>query len=690
MTKKIISITHAVLDRSAPKAFGTANLANQKRASNATTLSLSMPLRPRTGALRAALLCALLLCSSAAIAAIPPAEKLLPPDTLAVVSAPDWSNLREVYKKSPQSQFWDDAALKPFRTKFAAKWSEEFVKPLERDLGVKFDDYEALLQGQVTFAVTQEGWQGKAKDDGVPAFVFLLDAKDKSDLLKKNLAELRKKWSADGKAIKTEKIRDVEFSIVPLTTNDMPKTLRQFFPQHQDVEELGKEGDKKEAARDELVIGQYDSLLIVGSTVKVVEKIMARAVAGSSAATLAEQPDFESARIGMFRDAPVFGWLNAKTFVDVLAKVMADTENPDAPSPLPIPSASKIIAAAGLNGLKAVAFNFRDTGDGRAVELFLNAPESTRAGLMKLLAMETKESSVPAFVPADAVKFSRWRLDGQKMIATLEKMVADVFPGGLDSWNYILKTGSEAMQSEEPDYDIRKNIFGNLGDDLIYYEKVPRGKTAVEVASAPSLFLLGSPNAEKLAASLKGLLVILSPSGANPKTRDFLGRKIYSFKPPVMSASAGGGASKSLSYVASGGYVAFSADDSTLEEFLRSSESQGKALRDTAGLSDAVAKVGGQSSGWFTYENESERMRLTFDMLKLSAANTNSASGGVIESMIPFAAPEKQLKDWLDFALLPDYAKVSKYFGFSVWSVNASVNGITFKYYSPTPAQLKK
>jgi hypothetical protein len=639
---------------------------------------------------RAALvLTGLLLCSTPLSAAVPPAEKLLPPDTLAVVSAPDWAKLREVYKKSPQSQFWDDAAMKPFRAKFAAKWSEEFVKPLERDLGVKLDDYEALLQGQVTFAVTQEGWQGK-KDDGVPAFVFLLDAKDKSALLKKNLADLRKKWSADGKQIKTEKIRDVEFSIVPLTTNDMPKTLRQFFPQHQDVEELGKEGEKKEAKRDELVIGQSDSLLIVGSTVKVVEKIMARAAAGGSAATLADQPDFESVRAGMFRDAPLFGWLNAKSFVDVLSKVMADSENPDAPSPLPIPPASKIIAAAGLNGLRTVAFNFRDTGEGRAVELLLNAPESSRAGLLKLLAMEPKESSVPAFVPADAVKFSRWRLDGQKMIATLEKMVTDVFPDGLNTWNFILSNANEAMRQDEPDYDIRKSIFGNLGDDLIYYEKAPRGKTIAEVDAAPSLFLLGSPNAEKLAASLKGLLVILSPSGANPKSREFLGRKIYSFKPPTMTASAGGKPGRSLNYVASGGYVAFSADDATLEEFLRSSESQGKALRDTAGLADAVAKVGGQSSGWLTYENESERMRLAFDMLRLSAANTNSASGSVIDSMIPFASPEKKLKDWLDFALLPDYEKVSKHFGFSVWSANASVNGITFKYYSPTPVQLKK
>ena len=101
-----------------------------------------------------------------ASAVIPPAEKILPPDTLLVMTTPDWGRLRDVSTKSPQAQFWNDPAMKPFRDKFMAKWSEEFIKPLERDLGVSFDDYSALLQGQVTLAVTQEDWQGKEKDDG--------------------------------------------------------------------------------------------------------------------------------------------------------------------------------------------------------------------------------------------------------------------------------------------------------------------------------------------------------------------------------------------------------------------------------------------------------------------------------------------------------------------------------------------
>lgn len=620
-------------------------------------------------------------------AAVPPVEKLLPPDTLLVLSTPDWTKLREVSKKSPQSQLWDDPAMKPFRDKFMAKWNEELVKPLERDLGVNFDDYGALLQGQITFAVLQEGWQGKAEDDGVPAVVVLLDAKEKSDLLKKNLTELRKKWREAGKAIRTEKIRDVEFSVVPLTTNDIPKTLRQIFPQPQDVEELGKETAKKSA--DELFIGQHESLLLVGSSVKALEKILVRYAPGNSAPTLGEQSEFESCRQVLFREAPFIGWFNTRIVIEVATKMLANSQNPDAPSPIPLPDFGKIFTASGLGGLKSMAFSFRDTGDGRMGEFFLSAPESTRAGLVKLLALEAKETTPPAFVPADAVKFSRFRLDGQKAIATLEKMVTDVYPDALSTWNFVLNNANESARLDDPEFDIRKNIFGNLGDDMVTYEKAPRGKNLADLATAPSLFLLGSPNAEKLAASLKGMFVILSPQAGTPKTREFLGRKIYSF--PLPGMVRGAGEERSLSYAASSGYVAFSTDDGILEEFLRSAESQGKTLRDKSGLAEAVAKVGGSGSGWLAYENEAETMRVVMEALARSVVSTNKSEfADVLASTIPFAPPEKKIKEWVDFSLLPSFDKVAKYFGFGVSAGSTSVNGITIRYYMPTPPELLK
>jgi hypothetical protein len=626
-----------------------------------------------------------LLFGGSLFAAVPPAEKLLPPDTLLVLSAPDWTKLSEVYKKSPQAQFWNDAAMKPFRDKFMTKWNEEVVKSLERDLGVKFNDYSALLQGQLTLAVTQEGWQGRAKDDGEPAILFLLDTKDKSGLLKTNLTELRKKWNAAGKPIRTEKIRDVELSIVPLATNDIPATLRQILPRRQEIEELGQEEKKK--STDELIIGQYDSLLIIGSSVKAVEKVMVRLATGNAAPTLAEQSEFEACRQALFRDAPFFGWFNARTVIDLVVKSLTEAQNPDAPSPFPMPDFGKIIGASGLGGIKSAAFSFRDTGEGRMGEFFISAPESGRAGIMKLLALEAKESTPPSFVPADVVKFTRFRLDGQKAIATIEKMVTDISPEALGTWNFILNNANEAARLDEPDYDVRRNIFGNLGDDIITYEKAPKGKSLAELGSAPSLFLLGSPNPDKLAGALKGLFVIISPQGGAPKTREFLGRKIFSFKlPGTMSPEAG-----NLSYVASSGYVAFSTDDSILEEFLRSGESQAKPLRDTAGFAAAAAKVGGTGSGWLAYENESETMRTVMEALVRSAAATNKNEfASLLASTVPFALPEKKIQEWVDFSLLPSFDKVAKYFGFGVSGGSTSVNGLTMRYYMPTPPELLK
>lgn len=637
----------------------------------------------------AVVLGAILLLNFAArvsVAAIPPAEKLLPPETLMVLAAPDWTKLSDYYRKAPQSQFWNDSAMKPFRDKFMAKWNEEIIKPLERDLGVKFDDYSALLQGQVTFAVLQEGWQGKGKDDGVPAIVFLLDAKDKSDLLKKNLAALRQKWSAAGKAIKTEKIRDVEFSIVPLTTNDVPQTLRKLLPQSQEITEVGDDETKKPAP-SELVIGQYESLLILSSTTKAVEKIMQRTGAGG-APTLAETSEFEASQRTLFRDAPVFGWFNTKVVVDVAVKALNSAQNPDAPSPFPLPDFGRIINALGFTGLKSIAFDFRDSGDGPVVEFFLSAPEASRTGLMKILAIEAKDATPPAFVPATAVKFTRVRLDGQKLIAALEKMVSEISPEGLNTWNFLLNNANEAARQDDAEFDIRKNIFGNLGDDLVSYEKGPKGKTLLDYANAPSVMLVGSPNPEKLAASLKALFVLMPMQSATPTTRELLGRKIHSLK---LSGAGGGVPEKSLHYAASGGYVAFSTDEGMIEEYLRSADSQAKPLRAVTGFTEAAAKVGGTGTGWLNYENQAETMRFVMEMLTQKSDGTNQPGfGDVLASAFPFAPPEKKIKEWVDFSLLPSYDKIAKYYGIVVSAGQTSINGITFRVFAPVPSELLK
>src|SRR5439155_1626699 len=193
------------------------------------------------------------------------------------------------------------------------------------------------------------------------------------------------------------------------------------------------------------------------------------------------------------------------------------------------PDWSKIVTVTGLAGLKTISFNLNETPEGSFGEFHLGAPAAGRIGIFKIIASEPKDASPPPFVPADAVKFQRFRLDVQKAWNTLESAITEISPqmgGGL---KLILET---AGKDKDPNFDLRKELIGNLGDDIISYQKSPRGSTLADLNSAPSLFLLGSPNAEKLAAALKTISSLLPPQLTNIKERELLGRKVYSLALP--------------------------------------------------------------------------------------------------------------------------------------------------------------
>jgi hypothetical protein len=635
-------------------------------------------------------LAGLSLCAPAR-AAIPAPEKLLPDDTLLLLTAPDFTRLASVWRALPQRQLWDDPAMKPFRDGFVSKWQEEFLQPLERELDLKCENYSSLAQGQITFALTQNGWQGDDKQNlGV---LFLLDTKDKSGQLKQNLADLRKKWVDAGKKLRTEKVREVEFTVIPLSSNDVPKNLRGLFPSSPPTQELGDENQpKKPAPATELVIGQADSLLILASSTKVAEKVLAR-MAGSSAPVLGDQATYQANHQALFRDAPAFGWVNLKALIDAWTRAAAaKKENPDAPNPFDI-QPDKLLAALGFSGLKSFAFSFQNPGEGTLFQCAISVPESSRQGLFKILAGEPKEFNPPSFVPANAVKFRRWRIDGQKAWATLQKTLGDLSPQGASFLDYILDSANQRAKEKDPDFDIRKNLIGNLGDDFVTYEKAHTGSAA----SGPGIFLLGSPKPEAFVAALKGLLVIL-PQGETVAQREFLGRKIYSVPLPAGGLFPGAGAAahsapQTLHFAASSSYVALATDASIIEEYLRSGDSQAKALRELPGLTDAAQKVTGPGTSLFGYENDVETMRTAFETLRKAAgspsASSNNPAASAILPAVGLGNAAPNVKDWLDFSLLPPFDKVARYFSFSVYGGSASVDGLTFKMFAPVPPALK-
>ena len=628
-------------------------------------------------------------------AVVPTAENLLPQDTLLVVSAPDFPSLIRISQRSSEMQFWNDPAMRLFKEHFLSRWEENLVAPLERELNMNLDEYASLLQGQLTFAVTQNDWQGT--DDHPPGILLLLDARDKSSALTRKLASLRGKWADAHRTLRTEKIRGVELLVLSMTDDEIPATYRKFFPKPLPVQELGVDNSQhKPPARSELVIGQVDSLLILGNSTKVVEKVIVRLTGGSMPA-LRDLAAYQADRLTLFRTASLYGWVNAKAVLDILLGKNAQTaDNPEAPNPFDLKPA-KIAAAIGLAGIQTIAFTLQDSSEGNLFQFYFGVPESARQGIFRLFPSGSRDSSPPAFVPGDAARFRRWRLDGQQAWTALEKALGEIRPDLLATIKSLFEAAGSSAQEEAPGFELRKSLVDSLGDDLIAYERAPRGATLAESLSPPSLYLIGSPDAGQLAMALKSSLIFLAQTGPAPE-REFLGRTIFAIPLPAISLSIGDGfqtAAKSLNGVASGGYVALSTDPSLLEEYLRGGERQRMSLRETPGLADAAQEVAGPGACLFGYENQAETMRARYEAFRKVPSGS---SGGLavlnpwtteLAALLGYPSLTRGLDEFIDPSLWPPFDKVSKYFGVRVYGASADSKGISVKVLTVTSPLLR-
>ena len=597
----------------------------------------------------------------ARLATVPAAEKLLPADTLAFLTVPDWSKAGTNFTSSALGQLWADPAMKAFKEKFFEKLNTDKVQPLEKELGFQFTNFFNLTRGQFTLAVVPNGWDGRSEKQ--PGVLWLMDMRENSAQLKTNLTELRQKWTESGKKIRTDKIRDVEFTAV-------------IVPPPADAP-AGK-------APVEWVIGQSGSLLVISDTSKDVEKVLALQSGGARPA-LADQAVFAPS-VGMLRDAPSFAWVNVKPIMTALARRPAAPINGGAVVLNSLPSSEKMLTALGLSGVQTIAFNLQQGVDGTTANIAVRVPESLRRGLFNILAVQPRDASPPPFIPADAVKFNRWRVDLQTAWTTIENMLGEISPAYAGFSKLILDT---AGKDKDPKFDFRKQLLANLSDDVMVFEKAPRSGAAGGVSFAPSLMLIGAKNAVELAASLRAIASIFPPEMIKYTEREFLGRKVYSV---VLPPLVGQKVSRPLTYAASGGYVAISSDPATVEEYLRSSEGTAKSLRDFPGLNDAAQKVGGMGTGYFSFENESESARGALDATQKDPSAIASLLGaGQIATVMGWVGGEGQtLTESFDLTLLPAYDKVAKYFHMNVNAVGVTPDGITFKMFTPTPPLLRK
>ena len=609
---------------------------------------------------------------------MPPAEKLLPPDTLAFFTVPDWTKARGAFTNSATGQLWADPAMKAFKESFLAKFHAEKIQPFENELGFRFTNFLSLARGQFTFAVVPNGWDGRSERQ--PGLLWLLDVKENSPQLKAKLADLRAQWTKDGRKMRTEKIRDVEFTVVVVDAQEIVKTLPQLTPGQK-----AQPADEPTAPRAvEWVIGQSGPLLIVSDAAKDVEKVLA-AQSGTATATLAGQSAFASGA-SSFRDAQGFAWINVKPIMATLARQPARPAE-GASTLAGLPTMDKLLGAFGLHGVQSIGFQWQQSTNGSTTVLDVRVPEKERKGLFQMLALQPLDAAAPAFIPGDAVKFSRWRIDLQRAWTILESMLLEVSPQYAGFSKLILDT---AGKDRDPAFDFRKQLLANLGDDIITAEwPFTATNAAGATSAAPGLTFIGSKNAPQMAASLRAITSIFPPEMIQYQERNFAGRTLYSVLLPSMNADY---KPLPIHYAASGSYVVMSKDARALENYLRADATNVTSLRARPGVKEAAPRVGGTGGGYFSYQNRQELARAAFQ----SATNDSSAlaevlgAGQFMTVLGMLGAEGSTTADLLEPKLLPPFAQVAKYFHLDVSSIGVTPEAITFKTFTPTPPALRK
>ena len=604
-------------------------------------------------------------------------EKLLPPATLAFVAVSDWPSAVSAMRENAWGQLWADPALRPFREKFHASLASELLDPFREELGLALTNFTGLIHGQITLALLPFPPDLSTQQQ---SFLMILDTGGQSSQAASNLALWSDQRLAAGNTVRTCRIKEHDcrtLSFVPTAVN---RAFEAIWP---DLE-LAKPGvsvTNSPARRVEWTVGQVDSLVLLGNARRGVESTLAL-LGDSSLPSLANQT-LTGAEPLLFRQAQIYGWVNLKALLDTPARP-SPAENTGSASETPglIP----LLRGLGLASIPTVALSLQQSEAGALMTLHLKSPSANRQGLFKAFELKPSASGPPPFVPADAVKFRRFRLDLPVSWTQFEKVLAEAFPAASGVLKLILDT---AGKDRDADYNFREALLSKLSDDIITFEVPSRPASRAVDAASSSMWLVGTRNAELTAFHLRSLASLLPPEVARYKERAFLGRTLYSFAVPQSLGGDEPQAVVTLHYAPRGDYVALTTDAGLLEEFLRGTAQQA-SLAESAGLAEAAQRVGGLSTGFFTYENDSLSAQSMFEAGKADSLNASVLLETLELGRKLGLGRERGFLNWLDSSVLPPYSRVAKYFHFDVTTLAVTPEGYTVRHFAPTPPLLRK
>ena len=602
---------------------------------------------------------------------LPPPQDLLPADTLAVLSLPEVPAARSAWQASNPGRLWADPAMTEFRQRFEGAFRQKWLAGFERESGIDLGELLGMTRGQATLAILPPLPPEPGSDDAGSNWLLLLDTRDGAagltQLLDKARARLATNTPPTAKALQSGEHRftrvtiDLESSSRAASTNApvLAKSAKPAAP----AEDLDDED-----LRWEICFGQVGSAFVAGPSWAAITNGLPRLSGTNAAPGLSGKPSFKRLWDSTLKERPAWLYLDVASVYRRLAPRM---EGVFGMLSLLGADPSKVVPATGLASIQAIGGSVRSSEAGLTTDLAIEAPASERAGVTQVMQILPLEAGLPEGIPDGVGSFQRWRIDGAAGWKALESSLKRVSPQLGDLARITVESAGQVF---DPNFNLQRDLVGNLGNDFITFTLPPTGTNLLQLSRSGRVQMVGSPNPARLTSGWKALEALVHMQAGALEFSERTGpggRKVM-----VASVAGKSGPENAFQMIQASNHVVIASDAAAMDAYLVAATN--RVAPAIPGLAEAAAGAGGTQRGLFGFSQPRLELRPAWEALR-----TSDSLAGVMPPGTTSLETVQTIESWADFKRLPPFEAVARYWTVQVVSGGTDAEGFRFRWFSP-------
>lgn len=593
--------------------------------------------------------CALVLLSpsvSAQAEALPRTAKLVPPETILLMDIDDFQQLKTQFEKTNLYKLYKDPAMAAFVDDAKAKWCEKIQKLDDNDIFKTIFSADVLPQGRVAAALVLNE---QSKDFNEPPVVIITQWGEGIDKIKEAVDKmLEKNIEYGGHQKRSEDYRGVSIEI---SIDEASSVLNHCF---------------------------IDDCFIATTNLDLLKFVIAH-IKGSSSPTLADDTDYNATMKTVGPHCDIDFYINIKQIIKTI--LVKDSAG----------KAHQWTANLGLDNIAAlgcsvaVATSPGTSGSGKAL-LKING---AKKGICKMLETESAVLKAPRFIPASAYSATFFNLNIKKVYDELYSILYSFNPQYAAMMHMLdLPDSPEG----EPGVKLKSDVISHLGSQIVLSQSINKPFSSSSMPTE-SLVALAVNNRNALEKSLSLLHSKLLAANNPDARRELLGHTIYLLSPSALPFFRPGMTpmqAPSESDVPQIPTLAFTITDTHL---IFASEPAVERVIRALSSTDAISV---SSAKWFTSAKSAIPSVVGMATLQDNVASSEffwwmMKKVGKARDASTSVNPNPPLMfspmgfDLFNFALLPEFDAVRKYFGLSAFYGISTPDGFffEFKYLNP-------